>query len=246
MTDGYAMFSTISNSILTLAYPQACEICEKSVEKYADGKACEDCWNETRIFAGNEMLCEKCGAFLSEKASEFKNFCKRCNEHFYDRAIACGIYEKAFLRSIINLKTTPFVPPKISKLLLETFQNSGFSDITKIIPVPLSIEKFAARTFNQAAILAADLAQKTGLLSDEISLVRTIHTAKHRRGMDRKGRAMSVHNAFKVQRPKLIKDQIILLVDDVFTTGATVSNCAKALKKSDAKKVYVLTIARAV
>jgi competence protein ComFC len=240
------MFATISNSILTLAYPQACEICEKSVENYSTGKVCEDCWNDTRIFAGNEMLCEKCGAFLREKASEFNNFCKRCNEHFYDRAIACGIYEKAFLRSIISLKTTPFVPSKISALLFETFINSDFGDTTKIVPVPLSTEKFAVRTFNQAALLARDLAKKTRLELDEISLVRTIHTAKHRRGMDTKGRAMSVNNAFKVQRPNLIKDRIILLVDDVFTTGATVSNCAKALKKSGAKKVYVLTIARAV
>jgi competence protein ComFC len=240
------MFATISNSILTLAYPQACEICGKSVENFADGKACEDCWNETRIFTGNEMLCEKCGEFLSENSSGFKNFCKRCDEDFYDKAVACGIYEKALLLTILKLKHEPFIPSKVSKLLLETFVNSDFSDATKIIPVPLSGERFRERTYNQAAILADILSKKTGLQSDELSLVRLIHTAKYRRGMDRKGRAMSVKNVFQVQRPNLIKDQTILLVDDVFTTGATVSNCAKVLKKNGAKKVYVLTIAHAV
>jgi ComF family protein len=240
------MFATISNSILTLAYPQACEICGKSVEKFTDGKACEDCWNETRIFDGNEMLCEKCGEFLSETSSGFKNFCNRCTEDFYDKATACGIYEKALLLTILKLKYEPFVPQKVSKLLLETFDKADFSDATKIIPVPLSIERFNERTYNQAAILANILSKNTGVESDEISLVRLIHTAKYRRGMDRKARAMSVKNAFQVQRPKLIKDQTILLVDDVFTTGATVSNCAKVLKKNGAKKVYVITIGRAI
>ncbi len=240
------MFATISNSILTLAYPQACEICGKSVENFADGKACEDCWNETRIFTGNENLCEKCGEFLSENFSAFEKFCRRCNEDFYDKAVACGIYEKAFLLTITKLKYEPFVPPKVSQMLIETLDKADFNDVTKIIPVPLSTERFRERTYNQAAVLANMLAKKTGLQSDELSLVRLINTAKYRRGMDRKGRAMSVKNAFQVQRPKLIKDQIILLVDDVFTTGATVSNCAEALKKSGAKKVYVLTIARAV
>jgi competence protein ComFC len=239
------MFATITNSILTLAYPQACEICGKSVENFADGKVCEDCWNETKIFTGNENLCEKCGEFLSEKASDFKSFCKRCNEDFYDKAVACGIYEKALLLTILNMKREPFLPQRVSKLLLETLDSTDFGDTTKIIPVPLSNERLKERTFNQAAILANILSKKTGLQSDEISLVRLINTAKYRRGLDRKGRAMSVKNAFKVQRPKLIKDQTILLVDDVFTTGATVSNCAKVLKKAGAKKVYVITIAHA-
>jgi ComF family protein len=240
------MFATISNSILALAYPQACEICGKSVENFADGKACEDCWNETRIFTGNENLCEKCGEFLSENPSEFKNVCRRCDEDFYDKAVACGIYEKAFLLTITKLKYEPFVPHRVSALLLETLDKADFSDATKIIPVPLSAERFRERTYNQAAILANILAKTTGFPTDELSLVRLIHTTKYRRGMDRKGRAMSVKNAFQVQRPKLIKDQTILLVDDVFTTGATVSNCAKVLKKNGAKKVYVLTIARAI
>jgi ComF family protein len=240
------MFTTITNSILTLAYPQPCEICGKSVEKFADGKACEDCWNDTNIFTGNENLCEKCSEFLSQNPTDFKTFCRRCNEDFYDKAVACGIYEKALLMTILNMKRVPFVPHRVSKMLLETLDKSDFADATKIIPVPLSTERLRERTYNQAAILANILAKETGLQSDEISLVRLINTAKYRRGMDRKGRAMSVKNAFQVQRPKLIKDQTILLVDDVFTTGATVSNCAKVLKKNGAKKVYVITIAHAL
>ncbi len=68
----------------------------------------------------------------------------------------------------------------------------------------------------------------------------------HRTGMDRKARDLSVKNAFEVARPNLISGHTILLVDDVYTTGATLSYCAKALKKHGAVEVNALTIARAI
>jgi predicted amidophosphoribosyltransferase len=67
----------------------------------------------------------------------------------------------------------------------------------------------------------------------------------HRAGMDRKARAMTVKNAFEVVRPKLIEAKDVILVDDIFTSGETASNCARILKKSGAATVNVLTIARA-
>ncbi len=79
---------------------------------------------------------------------------------------------------------------------------------------------------------------------DEQSLVRKIHTPMHRAAMDNKAREISVKNAFDVKRPKLIEGETILLIDDVYTSGATVSNCAKVLKEKGASKVYVLTIAK--
>lgn len=240
------MFSQIYDSILTLAYPQTCKICEQSVENSADGIVCQDCWEKTRIFLGNEILCRKCGSFLKEQTANFNTNCQRCTDDFYDQAKSCGIYENAFLTTILNLKHTPFLPKKLENLLLQTFESSEFTSATRIIPVPLSRERFAERSFNQAAIIAQIIAKKTNITFDDLSLVRTLHSEKNRAGMDRKSRAESVKNAFEVQRPKLIENEIILLIDDVFTTGATVSNCAKALKKKGASKVFVLTLARAV
>jgi ComF family protein len=236
----------ISDYLLPIFFPQACEICGKSVEKFEQGKCCEDCWNETGIFAGNETLCHKCGAFLQKEIVKVKVYCKKCDEHSYDFARAAGIYEKALRTSVLNLKRKPFVPQKIIKVLFEAFKKSGFQNTTKIIPVPLSKERFAERTFNQSAVLSASFAPNVGIEIDYLSLVRTTQVKKRRAGMDRKARFMSVENAFEVTRPKLIENQNILLIDDVFTTGATVSNCAKILKKKGACKVYVLTIARTV
>ncbi|MEK7724066.1 MAG: ComF family protein [Acidobacteriota bacterium] len=237
--------STLYDSFLTLIYPQACQICLNSVEKQADGYVCRDCWENTQIFNGNETLCSKCGAFLLDTPTNFETFCRRCDDDSYDKAIATGKYEKAFLVTILNLKHTAYVPKTLSDLLDQTFLNSEFQDADLIIPVPLSQKRFTERGFNQAELLAEKLAKQTELLLDKTSLRRKLHIEKRRAGMDRKSRLESVKNAFEVVSPRLIEGKKILLVDDVFTSGATVSNCAKALKKAGAEKVYVLTVARA-
>jgi competence protein ComFC len=236
----------ISDSLLTIFFPQSCDICGKSVEKFAAGKCCEDCWKATRIFSGSETLCHKCGAFLHNKPTDSKVYCRKCEDHAYDLARAAGIYEKAILTSVLKLKRTPFVPRKITEILLEAFNRSPFLDTTKIIPFPLSKQRFAERTFNQAEVLAKSFSENVGIEMDTLSVSRITQVAKRRAGMDRKARFASVENAFEVNRPKLIENQNILLIDDVFTSGATATNCAKALKKKGAGKVYVLTVARTI
>ena len=239
------MFSKIYDSLLALAYPQACQICEQSVENSPDGVACRECWEKTRIFSGAETLCGKCGRLLQAKPSNFQTFCHQCDEHFYDAACAVGVYEYALSASVLNLKREPFVAKRLSKLFVSRFHNSAFQNATKILPVPLSKKRFLERGFNQAAALAEILAEQTRIPIDAQTLARQIHTPIHRAAMDNKARETSVKNAFEVKRPKFVEGENILLVDDVFTSGATVSNCAKVLKEKGAGQVYVLTVARA-
>lgn len=238
------MLSKIRDALLTLAYPQACQICGGSVENSADGIVCQNCWTRTPIFSGAETLCAKCGRFLREEATDFKTFCRVCDEQFYDQARAVGIYRAALAASIVHLKREPFAAKRLQKIFLSRFETSDFQDATLVIPVPLSKKRFLERGFNQAAVLAEILRKKTGLPLDDKSLVRTVHTPMHRAAMDTKARHRSVKNAFDVKRANFIKDQNILLIDDVFTSGATVSSCAKILKKNGARKVCVLTVAR--
>ncbi len=238
------MFEKITDSLLTIIYPQVCGICGGSVEKSESGVVCESCWQKTALFDGTETVCHKCGRFLSEKPSDFQTFCHLCDEHFYDAARAAGLYEDALQTSILHLKREPFVAKYLQKILIETFNRVEFQDTDLIIPVPLSKKRFLERGFNQAAVLTDILAKHLNIKSDLQSLVRIIHTPMHRAGMDTKAREITVENAFAVTRPNLIKDKNILLADDVFTSGATASFCAKSLKKSGAKQVYVLTIAR--
>jgi ComF family protein len=238
------MIQTVYDSLLTLAYPQNCHICENSVEQYCYGVVCQRCWNETRTFSGDETICHKCGRFLSDKPNNHKTFCHQCDEHFYDLARAVGKYDKGLSASVLNLKRQPTIPRHLRNLLIQSFYQNPFRDITRIIPVPLSKRRFYERGFNQATVLAEILAKESGVVLDKESLVRTKHTPVHRAGMDQKGREMSVTKAFALKREKLFREEIILLVDDVFTSGATSSKCAQILKKKGADKVCVLTLAR--
>jgi predicted amidophosphoribosyltransferase len=76
--------------------------------------------------------------------------------------------------------------------------------------------------------------------------VRRVHTERHRAGMDARARRESVADVFAVRHPKLVTGQRVLLVDDVFTTGATVSACAAVLREAGTQDVFVLTLARPV
>lgn len=238
-------FSVLHDAFLSLVYPQACHICDKNVESKADGFVCETCWRETHVFSNSEIVCSKCSVFLKKGIPTAETFCRRCDADEYDSARAVGLYESALAASVLILKKDPFLPKRLQKLLIETFYDSPFQDTTRIIPVPLSKKRLIERKFNQAALIAKVIAEETRIKFDEGSLARTVHTEKHRAGMDRKARGESVKDSFEVKRPRLIEGENILLIDDVFTSGATVSNCAKVLKKYGANKVYVLTIARA-
>ena len=239
------MLTKVLDSLLTVFYPQACQNCGASVENYEFGAACQNCWQKTRIFTGRETVCYKCHKFQSEKESNFQTFCHQCDTHFYEQARAAGLYENALQVSILNLKREPFVSKHLRKIFISAFEISDFQDADLIIPIPLSKKRLLERGFNQAAVLAKILSNETKIKLDEQTLVRTIHTPMHRAGMDTKARELTVKNAFEVTRPKIIKDKKMLLIDDVFTSGATASACAKILKKSGAEKVYVLTLARA-
>lgn len=240
------MLKMISDSLLTIAYPQECKVCGNSVENARYGIACYECWTQTKLFSGDETLCFKCGKLQSLKPSPSKTFCWECDDHYYDRARAVGAYELALSTSILHLKREPFIAKHLREIFIESFSRSSFQDAGRIIPIPLSKRRLFERGYNQAGILAKLLSDETGIILDEGSFIRTKHAKIHRAGMDRKGRKLSVDRSFEVSRKKFIKDEIILLVDDVLTSGATVSTCAKVLKKNGARKVYVFTAARAI
>ena len=212
------------DAVLTLAYPQICVICSSSVEQRRFGVACETCWKGTRIFTDDEEICLKCGTPGPR--------CGRCEE-------------MALRESVLILKRQPHLPQYIQSLLLDAMRREPLSSSTRVMPVPLHPKRLKMRGFNQASIIAAAVSKALRLPLDEISLVRVSSTERYRAGLDRKGRRDTVVGAFTVSHPRLVAGENILLVDDVFTTGATVSACAEALISAGAENVHVLTLARA-
>ena len=236
------------DSVLALIYPQRCGACGGSVDSRHDGVACTTCWDATRIFDDDDTLCWKCGALSTATLPEGKRQtvrCGRCDADSFTGARACGLYEGALRASILALKREPNVTRRLLETLRRTQQRAPLAEADLIVPVPLHASREGERGFNQAVVLARELARATKLPIDEYSLVRRVHTERHRAGMDARSRRDSVGGAFEVRRPEPIAGRRVLLIDDVFTTGATVSECAAVLKSAGAADVYVLTIARA-
>jgi ComF family protein len=225
------------DALLTLAYPQRCAICNRSVEQRRFGVACASCWNETRIFTDDEEICWKCGAPGP--------VCGRCVALAFTVARAVGIYKGALRDSALMLKRRPCVPRHVEELLVAAAAREPLLQSTVVMPVPLHPKRLQARGFNQASVLAQALSKGLRLPLDEVSLSRVSGSEKYRAGLDVKGRRDTVAGAFEVVHPKLVAGEDILLVDDVFTTGATVSACAEVLLAAGAKTVFVLTLARA-
>ncbi|MEK7520132.1 MAG: ComF family protein [Patescibacteria group bacterium] len=111
------------------------------------------------------------------------------------------------------------------------------------VPVPLSKERLARRGFNQAELIAERVARDLGIPVVPQALVRTRNTAPQTAVALRIERVENVKGAFAVKDPSLVRGKIVLVVDDVTTTGATLSECARALKKAGAKEVIALAAA---
>lgn len=143
------------------------------------------------------------------------------------------------------LKRQPYVPRHVENLLVAAARLDPLKKSTMVMPVPLYSRRLQVRGFNQASVLAQALSKTLCLPLDEVSLNRVWGTEKYRAGLDIKGRRDTVAGAFNVVHPRLVAGEDILLVDDVFTTGATVSACAEVLIAAGARSVYVLTLGRA-
>ena len=236
------------DALLTLSYPQNCAICGRSVEERKFGVACESCWNVTRILSGTETICWKCG-LLSESDISPERLddvrCRRCEAQAFTAARSIGPYEGALRASVLELKRQPHLSQHLETLLLAAARREPLNLCARIIPVPLHAKRLRSRGFNQASLLAQALSKGLRLPLDEVSLLRVSSTEKYRAGLDAKGRRDTVAGAFEVRHPRVIANENILLVDDVFTTGATASACAEALLAAGAKTVFVLTISRA-
>ena len=245
---GVTSIDAAYDSVLALVYPQACAICSSSVESRHDGVACAACWARAKFFACDDALCWKCGAVTEAIVPAHQRVairCGRCDTDSFTAARACGPYEGALRASILALKREPHIGRRLLQSMARAQRRVPISDANLIIPVPLHAKRERERGHNQAVVLARGLARATGLELDQHILVRRMHTERHRAGMDARARRESVAGAFEVRAPKHISGRRVLLIDDVFTTGATVSECASVLRAAGAADVFVLTIARA-
>lgn len=118
-------------------------------------------------------------------------------------------------------------------------------DADLVIPVPLHTSRLREREFNQSLLLADQIAKHLHLPLSFTNLVRSV-PSEPQSTLSRKERIKNLRQAFTVRHPEMVTQKRILLIDDVFTTGTTVNECAKVLRKAGAEAVLVLTLARTI
>ena len=200
---------------------------------------CEACKNDLPFLKGN--ICVRCG----EPFEADGMVCKRCKkkEIVYDRALAPFEYSDEIKNLIVGLKhhKKTYHAKALSRFMVDAFVSSGlYADY--IIPVPLCDKRFKERGFNQSELLANEITRVLNVPMLTSVLYRVKETPRQQ-DLDFKERQINIKDAFKVKSKKEIKNKFVLLVDDVYTTGATATECARELKLAGAKAVYVLTAA---
>ncbi|MBO7244122.1 MAG: ComF family protein [Alphaproteobacteria bacterium] len=234
--------STTCKNIIDFAFPHVCLCCDNTIEK--EKIFCDKCFSKIIFIQGS--ICYRCGKKVSLLPTEEKILCSNClkKRPIYDKARAVFQYNAVSKNAILKFKNTgkieyahPFV------FLLQQAGKDLFLETDLIIPVPMHWKRKLSRGYNQAGILAQILSKKTKIPYNENILIRARHTPKQEK-KTKAERIKNVKNAFVVNHPEKIKNKSILIIDDVLTTGATVNNCAKELKKAGARAVFVLTIAQ--
>jgi ComF family protein len=235
------------DGLTTLVYPAQCQVCGAMINRYDDGVACGDCWTDagvTPLFG--EPLCARCGLPLPGRIAGHQTLhCGLCGALPFTTARACGAYAGALEAGIRFLKSQPHLCRRLRRLIAQTFaEQRAALAADAVLPVPLHKQRQRERGFNQAELIARVIARAGRLPVRADLLMRTKQTERHRAGLDARDRARSVAGAFRVARPHAVSNLTILLVDDVFTTGSTLSAAAQALLDAGATRVSVMTVAR--
>jgi ComF family protein len=238
--------NSLFQGVVDLFFPPRCLSCSELLISDKSFGFCPECLQ--RISFLSPPVCSICGASLPGN-SEKDALCHRCAmvRPPFEMCRSVGQYESVLLEAIHDLKYRGVIAAGVVLgNLLTSYAGTHLpvGEYDKVIPVPLHRKRLRERGFNQSLLLAKAVAHNFSLKLDFSSLRRRIHT-QPQISLGKKDRAANVRNAFEVVRGENITGSRILLVDDVYTTGSTVRECARVLLEGGAQSVSVVTVARA-
>jgi len=248
-------FKKLWSELLNLVFPplQCCPFCGIASE---NGEICSFCRQEIVDFQ-QQPHCNRCGRRRTSKKLSFSSgkvlntldklfSCADClnQEKTFKMARAIGTYEGGLKEAIhkFKFKRQRYLAQLLGPLLVNVFWTCpAYQKVQVVVPVPLTLRRLRKRGFNQAELLAREVARALNLPLF-LTLVKARETTPQT-GLKREQRMDNLKGAFKVERPFLVANKTVLLIDDVFTTGATIEECSRTLTSAGAKEVYVLTVA---
>jgi len=233
-------------SVVDLLLPAACSFCSSPIGDSPIPRFCSTCWNDFALVQG--PVCPSCGMpFVSPEALRYspEQTCLPCrtSNPAYDQALSVGQFEGSLREAIHQFKYRPCraLGKPLGTWLAQHVHLRERIDL--IVPVPLHTKRLRQRGFNQSVLLAHQVSMKckAPLVSDNLLRVRPTQPQVE---LPAQERVKNVAGAFTVLRPREVEGNHILLIDDVFTTGATINECARVLKTAGSARVSALTLAR--
>ena len=230
--------------ILDFGLPPRCPGCGTVTEDVH--RFCLQCWQQLHFLG--EPCCARCGLpFDYDPGAEAE--CAAClaEPPAFDRLRAAVAYGEIARKVVLKLKYSgrPGVAETLAHFMRRHVDDKDGDAI--LVPVPLHRWRIWKRGYNQAALIASALGRRTGLSTD-LTLIERVKATPTLKGKGRRERALVVRGAFRLgEKAKArVKGRSVLLIDDVYTTGATANACAKALKRAGAARVNILCWARVV
>lgn len=235
----------IGGGLTDLLYPPRCAVCDTILpiwekENKKQG-ICEACIGKLRYLT--EPCCLKCG---KEIESEDAEYCVDCETQVrsYEKGFPLYNYVPPVSDAVLAMKYNnrqeyaEFYGREIAKRFGATFRNMGRKAV--LIPVPLHKKRFQKRGYNQAELIADAIGKYAGISVKKDILIR-IEDTKPQKELDDKEREHNINRAFRM-RDDSLAPEVALLVDDIYTTGATIEACTRVLKKAGTKLVYYTSI----
>jgi ComF family protein len=232
------------SSFFSLVFPDDCRVCGEPLREVSRIPVCSRCLTAPEPIAA-EYFCVACRTpFLNSSPLDETGKCSLCRLGLagFDAVYSFGSYEGA-LRELIHLFKYSGVRPLarvFGKQLKRALPIDERFDV--IVPMPLHWKRRWQRGFNQANLLAAEVARRFNL--PVTNAVRRKRATSAQAGLTNAKRRANVSGAFAIRRGKRFDGLRVLLVDDVLTTGATAAACARVLKRAGAAHVTVLALAR--
>ena len=234
-----------ASSFLDLILPPRCFGCANIVLEHHT--LCSHCWKECTFLSS--PCCSLCGWPFSFEILE-QTLCAACHHlpPLFTQCRSALAYQDSSRSFILKFKhgDATYLAPGLSKLMMFAGQDI-LSQTDLLIPIPLHWKRLFMRQYNQAALLSYHLTHLTNIPTRTDLLKRHRSTQKQAR-QNRKERQANVRGAFIIpdQKLSILAGKSVTLIDDVFTTGATTTECTRILLKGGAKEVRVLTLARVI
>ncbi|MEE9912398.1 MAG: ComF family protein [Deltaproteobacteria bacterium] len=239
------IFSDFFHEISDTFFPPQCLSCAEVLPSGCPEIFCPECRRKLTLIQGSS--CPVCGIVFPDSPAG-NHWCASCMDKrpWFTSARSAVAYTGVIHDAIHQFKYGRNITTgaALARMLADFhFADMDFGIFDAIVPVPLHIKRLRERGFNQSLILARTLGKKQGLKVD-FSLLKRRKLTLTQTGLDKKEREKNISGAFTAGLPEKVRAKNLILVDDVYTTGSTVNECARTLVKAGARQVAVLTLAR--